>query len=77
MEKVNKIAMAKKILSEFPDKFNEVIEYINKELQETPAQFQEYCAQIAILEYWKKQEIEIKQHELEVLKGKSPASADL
>lgn len=67
MEKVNKISMAKKILSDFPDKYDEVLVYIERDLQETPAQFQEYCAQIAILEYWKQQEIEIRKHELEAL----------
>lgn len=56
MEKKNKIEMAEKILSDFPDKLKEVISYIEKELQETPAQFQEYCAQIAIQEYWSKKE---------------------
>ncbi len=56
MDKSNKKSMAKKILCEFPEKYNEILKYIETDLQETPAQFQEYCAQIAIQEYWKQQE---------------------
>lgn len=48
----NKIEMANKILGDFPDKLDEVLEYINQNNEETPAQFQEYCAQIALQEYW-------------------------
>lgn len=53
MNKVNKTKMANKILSDFPDKIEEVLVYIAKGELETPAQFQEYCAQIALKEYWK------------------------
>ena len=49
----NKLKMANKLLSEFPDKLQEVKQYILKDIQETPAQFQEYCSQIALEEYWK------------------------
>ncbi len=48
----NKLKMANKILSEFPDKLEEVKQYISKNIEETPAQFQEYCSQIALEEYW-------------------------
>lgn len=54
MNQKNKIKMAKRILSDFPDKIVEVEIHIAKEEQETPAQFQEYCTQIALKEYWKK-----------------------
>lgn len=60
MLKENKIQMANKIVGEFKDKLNEVLEYIDEEHEETPAQFQEYCAQIAIQEYWKEKVNEIK-----------------
>lgn len=60
MEKENKRSMARKILSEFPTYLNDVLEYIEKDIKETPAQFQEYCAQIAIQEYWKQRESEVK-----------------
>lgn len=53
MNKENKYKMAKKILSDFPDKMEEVKVYILKDEQETPAQFQEYCTQIALKEFWK------------------------
>jgi SpoVK/Ycf46/Vps4 family AAA+-type ATPase len=53
MQMENKIQMAKKILSEFDEKYMEVLNYITQENLETPAQFQEYCAQIALQEYWK------------------------
>lgn len=51
----SKLKMANKILSEFPDKLEEVKQYILKNIEETPAQFQEYCSQIALEEFWKKQ----------------------
>jgi len=53
MQKENKIEMANKILSDFTNQLTEVLEYIELENQETPAQFQEYCSQIALQEYWK------------------------
>ncbi|MGC4130611.1 MAG: AAA family ATPase [Bergeyella sp.] len=56
MSRDNKIKMAEKILSDFPDKIEEIKIHIAKDEQETPAQFQEYCAQIALQEYWKKKE---------------------
>jgi len=49
----NKLKMATKILSEFPDQLEEVKRYILKNIQETPAQFQEFCSQIALEQYWK------------------------
>ncbi len=53
MEKENKIQMADKILGAFPEELKSVLEYIETEEQETPAQFQEYCTEIAIKEFWK------------------------
>ncbi|MBL7886280.1 MAG: ATP-binding protein [Flavobacterium sp.] len=53
----NKLKMAKRILSEFPNRLEEVKLYISKNIQETPAQFQEYCSQIALEEYWRKQNL--------------------
>ena len=52
MDKTNKEQMAQKLLSEFPDRLREVLSYIEDDKQETPAQFQEYCSQIAIVEHW-------------------------
>ncbi|MEL1254604.1 AAA family ATPase [Flavobacterium sp. DGU38] len=56
MLKENKVQMANKILSDFPDELKKVLLEIEKDNKETPAQFQEYCSQIAIQEYWKQKE---------------------
>ena len=48
--------MANKLLAEFPDKLKEVKMHIKEEKEETPAQFQEYCAQIAIEEHWRRED---------------------
>jgi hypothetical protein len=53
MQKENKIEMANKILGDFKKQLSEAIEYVELENEETPAQFQEYCSQIALQEYWK------------------------
>ncbi|MFD2941569.1 AAA family ATPase [Flavobacterium notoginsengisoli] len=53
MLKENKIEMANKILGDFQDQLNATLEYIDTDTKETPAQFQEYCSQIALQEYWK------------------------
>ncbi len=54
MTNVNKLEMAEKILSDFPEKLSEIKAHIANEEKETPAQFQEYCSQIALQEFWKK-----------------------
>jgi hypothetical protein len=54
MSKENKIEMAQKIVSDFPEKMPEILSHIAKNEIETPAQFQEYCSQIALQEFWKK-----------------------
>ncbi|WGD35644.1 AAA family ATPase [Olleya sp. YS] len=54
MSNENKIKMAEKILFEFPNKIEDIKLHILKNLKETPAQFQEYCSQIALEEYWNK-----------------------
>lgn len=53
MSAKNKTKMADKILEDFPNKLFDVYSHIKKGERETPAQFQEYCAQIALKEYWK------------------------
>lgn len=55
MSSENKIEMAHKILQDFPEKLQEVLAHVAKDEQETPAQFQEYCSQIALQEFWKKE----------------------
>lgn len=58
MEPANKKAMAQRILNEYPDKLAEMLKFVDKfaDLQETPAQFQERCAQIALACFWKEKE---------------------
>ncbi len=53
MQKENKLEMANKILGDFKEQLSDVLSYIELENEETPAQFQEYCSQIALQEYWK------------------------
>jgi len=54
MTKEGKIEMARRILSEYPEEHKKILEFVEKylDLQETPAQFQERCAQIALARYW-------------------------
>lgn len=56
MTKENKEEMARKILGEFSVQLDLVLKTLGDRENETPAQFQEYCSQIAILEYWKENE---------------------
>lgn len=58
MEPEDKKRMAKKILGDYADQLRAMIDFIDEypELQETPAQFQERCAQVALLCYWKEKE---------------------
>jgi SpoVK/Ycf46/Vps4 family AAA+-type ATPase len=54
MEPGDKKLMAKRILGEYPDEYLQMLEFIDRypELQETPAQFQERCGQIALKCFW-------------------------
>ncbi len=58
MEPADKKRMAKRILGEYPREYAKVLEFIDRypDLQETPAQFQERCGQIALAEFWKEQQ---------------------
>ena len=44
--------LASMILDEFPERLNKILDEIATRADETPAQFQEYCSQIAIQEFW-------------------------
>ena len=52
--------LAKRILGEYPEKYEEMLTFIDRfsDLQETPAQFQERCGQIALACFWKEQQEE-------------------
>ena len=54
MEAQDKKRMAKRILGEYPEEHRHILEFIDRyaDLQETPAQFQERCGQIALRHFW-------------------------
>lgn len=57
MEAEDKKRMARRILGEYPEEYRKMLEFIDHyaDLQETPAQFQERCGQIALACFWKEQ----------------------
>jgi hypothetical protein len=58
MEPGDKKRMAERILGDYPEAYREMLEFVERfpELQETPAQFQERCAQVALACFWKERE---------------------
>ncbi|MGL4421639.1 MAG: AAA family ATPase [Gemmataceae bacterium] len=57
MESADKKKMAMRILGQFEKPYFEMLAFVDKfpDLQETPAQFQERCAQIALRHFWNEQ----------------------
>lgn len=57
MEPADKKLMARRILAEYPEQVRAMLEFVEQypDLQETPAQFQERCGQIALACFWKEQ----------------------
>jgi hypothetical protein len=57
MEPCDKKRMARRILGDYPEQYAEMLEFIDKypDLQETPAQFQERCGQVALRCFWEEQ----------------------
>jgi hypothetical protein len=57
METDDKKRMAQRILSDYPDEYAAMLEFIEQfpDLQETPAQFQERCGQVALQSFWREQ----------------------
>ncbi len=55
MEPEDKKRMAERILGEYPERYAEMLAFIDRftDLEETPAQFQERCGQIALACLWK------------------------
>jgi hypothetical protein len=55
MEADDKKLMAKRILGDYPSDYKAMVEFIDRfpDLQDTPAQFQERCGQIALARFWK------------------------
>ena len=58
MELADKKRMARRILGDYPDEYLTMLEFIDRypDLQETPAQFQERCGQVALRCFWKEQQ---------------------
>lgn len=54
MEHPDKLVMAKRILEEYPQGLEQMMGFLAKfpDLQETPAQFQERCSQLALSYFW-------------------------
>jgi hypothetical protein len=55
LEPGDKKLMAERILGDYAEEYQEMLEFIDRfpELQETPAQFQERCGQIALKCFWR------------------------
>jgi hypothetical protein len=58
MEPADKKLMAKRILGDYPEMYEQMLDFVDKypDLQETPAQFQERCGQIALARFWKERQ---------------------
>jgi hypothetical protein len=57
MEHLDKLIMADRILKEYPEGLEQMLVFLDKyhDLQETPAQFQERCSQLALAYFWMEQ----------------------
>ncbi|MGE3804084.1 MAG: AAA family ATPase [Gemmataceae bacterium] len=60
MEPDDKKRLARRILADYPDEYQDMLDFIERfpELEETPAQFQERCAQKALACFWRANERE-------------------
>jgi len=60
MEPADKRRLAERILGEYPAEYAAMLRFIARypELQETPAQFQERCGQIALACFWRDKQAE-------------------
>src|SRR5206468_10563841 len=58
MEAEDRKRMAKRILGDYPEEHAKMLAFIDRDpdLQETPAQFQERCGQIALACFWKEKQ---------------------
>jgi hypothetical protein len=63
MEPQDKKRLAFRILGEYEDAYLEMVAFIERfpDLQETPAQFQERCAQVALARFWQEEQGEAQQ----------------
>ena len=58
MEPSDKKLLARRILGEYEDECLKLMEFVDRfpDLEETPAQFQERCAQAALARFWQEQQ---------------------
>src|SRR4029079_823673 len=58
MEPAAKKLMAQRILGDYPEQYREMLAFVDRfpDLQETPAQFQERCSQVALACFWNEKE---------------------
>jgi AAA+ superfamily predicted ATPase len=77
MDNEDKIRLADRIMGDYPEEYAEMVKYVkdNPDEQETPAQFQERCAQLALKRYWTEMEEEIKNPDI-VLKASTFGGRD-
>jgi SpoVK/Ycf46/Vps4 family AAA+-type ATPase len=61
MENADKRRMARRILGEYEEEYRAALDFIERfpDLPETPAQFQERCAQLALARFWEDQQAQI------------------
>ena len=66
METEDKKLLAQRILCDYPREYEKMLVFLDKfaDLQETPAQFQERCAQIALACFWRDSEAAIQARQL-------------
>ncbi|MBY0521955.1 MAG: AAA family ATPase [Gemmataceae bacterium] len=78
MEVEDKKRMAQRILGTYPAEHEAMLEFVERypDLQETPAQFQERCGQIALACFWKEKE-EVKRLRERRARSVIPALADV
>lgn len=78
MENADKKRMAKRILVDYPEIYEEMLGFVEKfpDLQETPAQFQERCAQVALKRFWEEKEAAINGKKAELQKAENPVSLE-
>jgi hypothetical protein len=78
MEPADKKRMAKRILAEYPRAYADMLDFIDRfpELQETPAQFQERCGQIALACFWKERHPDPAEHNGQAAPGRNGHAAE-
>ena len=79
MEVLDKKQMARRILGEYEEEYLKMVEFVERfpELQETPAQFQERCAQVALARFWEDRQRDERRLEGRPTLGSTPRPGQL